>query len=350
MKCSCQIILAEEKIGHNVDAIRMMFLLEERNPYRVPKRCVENECNGFALVLSLDPELQLEWTGPSFSVPDEAIELPNDLQPNHIRIVSSRSASVHDDRTRLIKYFSNNDEQLANAIEITRDQRAFFDTIYRGLSKIRKAIVHFADISIQSIPHVRAFTGSVGCVDLIENFFSFASDFGFRTAKFMGNSTSRLRLNRALINMAMDWVSFTCSDCSPTDKKTFRWAMLALEFVMLYVYRNGVVDGRITQANNILELSEAEFSLLRSKVACCMTLLISHFDLQHRPFGDSEDGDEDWSNFDNGNAEKFATADAAAEAKQKQEQRLQNILNVEAERTSKLMRERIVGYSFMSVS
>lgn len=44
---------------------------------------------------------------------------------------------------------------------------------------------------------------------------------------------------------------------------------MALEFVLM-----------VTRGKNILEVTEGEFTHLRSKVACCMTLLISHFEPQ----------------------------------------------------------------------
>ncbi|KAG5462200.1 MAG: hypothetical protein BJ554DRAFT_5501, partial [Olpidium bornovanus] len=71
------------------------------------------------------------------------------------------------------------------------------------------------------------------------------------------------------MRLAIDWVHFITHDCDPTDRKTFRWAVISLEFAR-----------KVTKGNNILALTNEEFSCLRSKVAVCMTLLISHFDIQ----------------------------------------------------------------------
>src|SRR6201999_1614561 len=62
--------------------------------------------------------------------------------------------------------------------------------------------------------------------------------------------------------------SFICDDCNPSDRKTFRWAVVALEFAMV-----------MTQGQNILSMSEEEYAMLRAKVAGCMSLLVSHFDI-----------------------------------------------------------------------
>jgi mitogen-activated protein kinase kinase kinase len=74
--------------------------------------------------------------------------------------------------------------------------------------------------------------------------------------------------NMKLMKLALDWVSFICDDCVASDRKTFRWAVVALEFAML-----------MTRGQNILSISTEEYRKLRAKVAGCMSLLISHFDI-----------------------------------------------------------------------
>jgi len=76
------------------------------------------------------------------------------------------------------------------------------------------------------------------------------------------------KFDRLLIRLAISWVSFICDDCDPSDRKTFRWAVNALEFTL-----------HRTRRNNILDMPDDQFEMLRQKVASCMTLLISHFDI-----------------------------------------------------------------------
>lgn len=59
-----------------------------------------------------------------------------------------------------------------------------------------------------------------------------------------------------------------CDDCVASDRKTFRWAVVALEFAMV-----------MTRGQNILSITDDEYARLRAKVAGCMSLLISHFDI-----------------------------------------------------------------------
>ena len=71
-----------------------------------------------------------------------------------------------------------------------------------------------------------------------------------------------------LMRFSIRWVAFICDDCVPSDSRTFKWAVGALEFAML-----------MTRNEGILRLTHEEFNSLRAKVASCMTLLISHFDI-----------------------------------------------------------------------
>jgi mitogen-activated protein kinase kinase kinase len=73
---------------------------------------------------------------------------------------------------------------------------------------------------------------------------------------------------KKMISFAIDWVSYIVDDCTPTDKKTFRWCVTALEFAM-----------EVSRGFNILTLGDDQFNRLKEKVAGCMSLLISHFDI-----------------------------------------------------------------------
>lgn len=103
--------------------------------------------------------------------------------------------------------------------------------------------------------------------DLIQLVYTFARDAGRAYAKVV-EGTKRTAVIKSMLNMAIEWVSFIVDDCTPTDKKTFRWCVAALEFAM-----------DISTGSNILTLSDAQFNKLKDKVAGCMSLLISHFDI-----------------------------------------------------------------------
>lgn len=169
---------------------------------------------------------------------------------------------------------ASEDELDLHCLKVYYRQRSPFHAIHIAMIRTRRVTVKLSEAILASIPLIRSRTVSLHCVDLIENAFAFASDFGYRTAKLLRprcGGAFRSSFIRKLINFSIDWVSFTCSDCSPLDSRTFRWAFMALEFVNVS-----------TSGENILELSELEFRLLKSKVACCMTLLISQFDILYQ--------------------------------------------------------------------
>ncbi|KXS17866.1 hypothetical protein M427DRAFT_121535 [Gonapodya prolifera JEL478] len=102
--------------------------------------------------------------------------------------------------------------------------------------------------------------------ELLEEWFTFASDFGYRVLRYIGKK-GRKELNHKLVRLSVDWMHFVVRDCVNTDKRTFRWALLALEFAM-----------KIT-SENISELRDDEFVAMRIGVARCMSLSVSHVDI-----------------------------------------------------------------------
>jgi mitogen-activated protein kinase kinase kinase len=107
----------------------------------------------------------------------------------------------------------------------------------------------------------------MGCQDLIQTCFAFATEFGQRSLMYM-DSNRRAMNHMKLTRLALDWISFICDECDATDRKTFKWAVVALEFAML-----------MTRGQSILSLTDDEYARLRVKVAGCMSVLISHFDI-----------------------------------------------------------------------
>ena len=128
-------------------------------------------------------------------------------------------------------------------------------------------------LTIDSTSAIRNQCRGVGdCQELVNNVFIFARDVGRDSIR---NSPLNVNLQAArstiilrLIKMAIEWLSFIVDDCSPTDPKTFRWCVSALEFAM-----------DVTRGFNILTLDSEKFYRLKDKVAGCMSLLIAHFDI-----------------------------------------------------------------------
>ncbi|KAJ7169469.1 kinase [Mycena filopes] len=223
-------------------------------------------------LLLLSPLSPFLWNGHTEERPDIP-KIALDPRDNHVRLIADgpqhRLAVAKDMFMDIFFLEDENGDAVESEITLkcSTEQLANIPGVNRELRKISRATTRLAESIINSVHYVRsALTVSDGCQELLENWYSFASDHGTHAQKFMERS-SMARFDRALIKHAISWVSFICDDCDPTDRKTFKWAVNALEFTF----------GRIKR--NIQHLPEEQFQMLRHKVAKCMTLLIHHFDI-----------------------------------------------------------------------
>ncbi|ORX54014.1 hypothetical protein DM01DRAFT_1335866 [Hesseltinella vesiculosa] len=152
-------------------------------------------------------------------------------------------------------------------LTILREQRCHVPKIHKDIRRLKATLNKLATTIISSVYTMRDHTLEFGGQEFIEECFSFASDFGTRVAKQL-DPRHRLPLDLSLIQLAIQWICFITDDCAPTDRRTFRWAVAALEFCQT-----------MTKGNNMLSLGDADFAMLQSKVARCIALLISHFDV-----------------------------------------------------------------------
>ncbi|GBB83773.1 hypothetical protein RclHR1_10440006 [Rhizophagus clarus] len=220
----------------------------------------DEELIGTEYVLILSPRVQFEWNG--LNMVESMEQLNIELKTHRIRLVSGAYPRLQACKQRFREAVEG------CGIEVLLETRANVPCVNREMTKIKKTVFKLANKIIDSVTLIKEKTKNEECQDLIENCFSFATEIGQRCLRYMHRDAVRAQLNVKLTRMAIDWVSFICDDCVPTDRKTFRWAVIALEFAMA-----------TNRGNNILGLTENEFAMLRSKVGMCMRLLISHVDI-----------------------------------------------------------------------
>lgn len=184
-------------------------------------------------------------------------------------------------------------------LEIVDESLAHMSTVQAELRRINKGVYILSDSINRAVPKIRrnmrgrrkeeqfereqqqqaaqqgsSSEGRLGrnkggdCDDLIQNCFAMAAEQGFRAMPFIESARLRGQMTLALASLAIDWVAFICDDCEPSDRRTFKFAVAALENAM-----------HITQSDYIFDINEEDFMLMRSKVASCVGLLISHFDI-----------------------------------------------------------------------
>jgi mitogen-activated protein kinase kinase kinase len=224
-------------------------------------------------LLLLSPITQFLWNGLVFMLELPRMEL--DMKDNCLRLIADgphrRLALAKEQFSEIFIAVDEDGEPLEmvlSPLHCIAEQQAHLPTVNRELRKIARATNKLAESIVDSVHHVRnSLRNAVGYQELLENWYLFASEHGQHAQKYMERSPLT-KFNRLLIRLAISWVSFICDDCDPSDRKTFRWAVNALEFAL-----------HRTRRNNILEMPDEQFEMLRQKVASCMTLLISHFDI-----------------------------------------------------------------------
>ncbi|KAF7725242.1 Suppressor of Sensor Kinase (SLN1) [Apophysomyces ossiformis] len=258
-------VIASPSLYGRDDAIQLFI---KSNQGTVDRDCVETPgSSGLTAagrqtadyILFLTPVQSAVWTGDKVTIPIQNITAR--IKTGRVRLVTKNSRWLLPAKSSFWEAVKN------TGIHIIQDHKAHLPKINKELSKIKKTVFKLADSTIASVNKIRQQTINLGCQELVEECFSFASDFGIRSAKML-KLKIRQQLDIELIRLAISWICFVTDDCIPTDRKTFRWAVAALEF-----------GHSMTRGVSILALDEKEFTMLQSKVARCIALLISHFDV-----------------------------------------------------------------------
>ncbi|KAJ2167343.1 Suppressor of Sensor Kinase (SLN1) [Coemansia sp. RSA 562] len=104
-------------------------------------------------------------------------------------------------------------------------------------------------------------------LEQIQEAFLFVSNTSSRGSRFLDLKAERY-VRLTLLHMCVGWCAFIAEDCMANERRTFRWAMQALEFTMT-----------AGKSNSLQVLGRADWQLLKAQVAGCVTLMISHFDV-----------------------------------------------------------------------
>ena len=217
----------------------------------------EDPSNPYVLVLR--PENPLRWDGAEMPAP--VLELPTDVRVGRLRLIADGSSQrLHNARMDLYN-------ATGHELDVVIEERANLGRVNVELGRIKKTAFKLSNTIMESVEIIRNQNAGTASTDLIQSCFAFATEFGKRSLSYM-DPNRRMMNNLKLTRLTLDWVSFVCDDCDAADRKTFKWAVVALEFAMM-----------MTRGQNILAISDEEYSRLRHKVAGCMSVLISHFDI-----------------------------------------------------------------------
>lgn len=212
-------------------------------------------------VLVITPREPFIWTGRVMNHGIKGLDF--DTREKRVRLVADGPLGrLVRAKHRLYEAFPAFREAVAS------EAMAHIARVNREIKKIKTNQFRFVQNIVAACDRVtevaRTMEGSEG---LLAAYFTFAAETSTRSLRPL-ELKYKTRLVPTLMLFGIQWVNFICEDCMPDDGRTFKWAVQALEFVR-------ATTGR----DNILKLSMDEYSHLRSGVASCMALLISHFDV-----------------------------------------------------------------------
>lgn len=222
-----------------------------------PDDTLEDPSNPYILIIRTDEEVYWDSKRIDINIRPPTV----DVSPGRLRLVADGSLQrLQNARLAFL-------QSIQIPLDVVLELRANLPGVNTELGKIKKTTYKLSNTIMESVDIIRKQTKGLENQELIQTCFAFAAEFGKRSVTYM-DSNRRAMNNLRLTRLALDWVSFICDDCIATDRKTFRWAVVALEFAM------GMTSGQ-----TILSITDGEFTRLRTKVAGCMSLLISHFDI-----------------------------------------------------------------------
>lgn len=237
-----------------------------------------NKGTAYSYVIAICPPKPIVWDGVVVTVKMDLVSI-TDVKPSQLLLIS-RVPYNHLDMIKERFLESVNEAVEFGGMLKPSEQRCSLAKIHTELTKINRTFFKMSVAVLDSVNVVRNKCKEIcpegGTQDLINNHFVYARDYGKNSLRNLDSSRKSTVIMK-LIQLSIDWVSFVCDECIPADKKTFKACVLALEFSM-----------DMTRGFNVLVLSDEQFGHLKSKVARCMSLLISHFDIMGARFSEAE--------------------------------------------------------------
>jgi mitogen-activated protein kinase kinase kinase len=228
------------------------------------------EWDGISYILLLTPTDRFLWSG---DVLMQEMKLNIQMGEARVRLIANGPhAKLDAAKQKFLQLFEAEEDEepllLEGQLQCFEEEIAHLDVVERELRRMALTITKMAETIVRSIDHVHhSLNKAPNSQELLEGWFLFVSELGQQAMRYISPG-SRIAFNGMLTKLAISWVAFICDECDHKERKIFRWAINALEFALFR-----------TRRSNILYLQKDQFKLLREKVASCMTLLMSHFDI-----------------------------------------------------------------------
>ncbi|KAJ1718998.1 Suppressor of Sensor Kinase (SLN1), partial [Coemansia erecta] len=206
------------------------------------------------------------------------------LDPTNRRLRRSTGAAQGESAAKRADHDDSNGPP-ARVYELTRAHNPLIQKewtlLKHGIVRLLDALTQIPDMIrvLHLTVHEREYSEKIsteptcrgaGCdlLNLAQESFSFASNTASRGSRFLDLMAER-KVRTAIARMCVSWCGFIAEDCQAGENSTFRWAVQALESTM-----------KLSRHSSTLEvLPRNDWEEIKSHVAGCVTLMISHFDV-----------------------------------------------------------------------
>lgn len=257
--------------GENTDAFYNDYRHTEQEIMELE---IKLQSLGYILVLS--PGEPMLWEGDMYNLSDEKVIKIEDFK---LKVSQNTLVLMNQGSSYALEYQSDRFQQIACESVSFIERKCSFEQVENDLQRINKAYFRFTYSVLSNSPKlISTFQRTCQGNEALNSIFLFARDFGrnfLRTNVTTYDKKSLIIL--LMVKLSVSWISFLVSDCDPTDQRTFRWCVPAMEFAM-----------QMTNGWNVLGLDEEQFSALKQKISACMSLLISHFDVMGARSGEAD--------------------------------------------------------------
>ncbi|QLG70803.1 hypothetical protein HG535_0A07450 [Zygotorulaspora mrakii] len=237
---------------------------------------LEMKLHSLGYILVLSPGEPMLWEGDMYNLSDEKVIKAEEFR---LKVNQNTLILLNQGSSYALEYQSDRFQQIAGDSVSFIERRCSFEQVENDLQRINKAYFRFTYSVLSNSPKfINNFQRTCPDNEALNSVFLFARDFGrnfLRTNVTTYDKKSLIIL--LMVKLSVSWISFLVSECDPNDQKTFRWCVPAMEFAMQMI--NGW---------NVLGLDEEQFSALKQKIAACMSLLISHFDVMGTRSGEAD--------------------------------------------------------------
>ncbi|AMD22537.1 HHL233Cp [Eremothecium sinecaudum] len=218
-------------------------------------------------LLAVCPGETILWDGEMYNLASEnelkIIDFNMDIASNTVTLLNQGSTySIDYQCDRFAHFVGNSVSVLERFCSITQAEKV--------LKKIRKAYFRITYRTLTNqIRIINSIKSRFQGFESLNSIFIFCRDFARNYLRSnIAPYEKRSVIIMLMLKLSIGWLTFLVDDCDPSDSKTYKWCVPAMEFAM-----------QMTSGWNILGIDEEQFKNLKDKISGCMSLLISHFDI-----------------------------------------------------------------------